>query len=58
MRRKSSENEGSGIRIVNGYIDLASLLHRLPSDLRAEVSDEYIVLSKHRMQIGSRGDLK
>ena len=46
MRRESSENEGSGIRIVNGYIDLASLLHRLPSDLRAEVSDEYIVLIK------------
>ena len=46
MRRESSENEGSGIRIVNGYIDLASLLHRLPSDLHAEVSDEYIVLTK------------
>jgi len=46
MRRESSENEGSGIRIVNGYIDLASLLHRLPSDLHAEVSDKYILLIK------------
>ena len=46
MRRESSENEGSGIRIVNGYIDLASLLNGLPEDLHAEAGDEYIVLAK------------